>query len=87
MPQKIHGEMCKSKETSGVGHNQSAYGTFAWTELDPYAAFIYAFGDLNCHTKSERSWVINGNQMPVCVRDVGFSLVWQLAVSSSLDVV
>ena len=62
------------KETSGVGHNQSAYGTFAWTELDPYAAFIYAFGDLNCHTKSERSWVINGNQMPVCVRDVGIFL-------------
>ncbi|MDP6869219.1 MAG: DUF2085 domain-containing protein [Candidatus Poseidoniaceae archaeon] len=54
-----------------VGHNQSEYGTFAWTDLDPYAAFIYAFGDLNCHNKAERSWSINGNQMPMCVRDVG----------------
>jgi uncharacterized membrane protein len=26
---------------------------------------------LNCHNKHERSWEINGNQMPVCTRDVG----------------
>ena len=26
---------------------------------------------LNCHNKHERSWTVNGNQMPVCVRDVG----------------
>jgi uncharacterized membrane protein len=44
---------------------------FAWTELDPYTGFIYMFGDLNCHNKHERSWEINGNQMPVCTRDVG----------------
>ena len=54
-----------------VGHNQSAYGTFVWSDLDPFAAFMYAFGDLNCHNKEERSWIINGNQMPMCVRDVG----------------
>ena len=58
----------------GMGHNQSEHGTFVWSDLDPYAAFIYAFGDLNCHTKAERSWEINGNQMPVCVRDVGIFL-------------
>ena len=59
-----HGEM---------GHNQSAHGgTFAWSELsNPYYAFVYAFGDFNCHQKHERSWGINGNQMPVCARDVG----------------
>ena len=64
-------------QTSGngdVGHNQSKYGEFVWSDLDPYAAFIYGFGDLNCHTKAERSWEINGNQMPVCVRDVGIFL-------------
>ncbi len=44
---------------------------FTWTELNAYSAAIYAFGDLNCHNKHERSWSINGNQMPVCVRDVG----------------
>ena len=55
-----------------MGHNQSAHGgTFAWTDLNPYYAFVYAFGDLNCHQKFERSWTINGNQMPVCARDVG----------------
>ena len=58
-----HGEM---------GHNQSAHGgTFAWSELNPYYAFVYGFGDFNCHQKHERSWVVNGNQMPVCARDVG----------------
>ncbi len=54
-----------------LGHNQSEYGIFAWSELDFYAAFIYGFGDFNCHNKAERSWKINDNQMPVCVRDVG----------------
>ena len=44
---------------------------FTWTELNFYSAPIYAFGDLNCHNKHERSWSINGNQMPVCVRDLG----------------
>ena len=44
---------------------------FTWTDLNFYSAAIYAFGDLNCHNKHERSWSINGNQMPVCVRDVG----------------
>tara|TARA_B100001996_G_scaffold286799_1_gene227030 strand:- start:2289 stop:3044 length:756 start_codon:yes stop_codon:yes gene_type:complete len=61
-------------EVNGVGHNQSEHGYFSWSELDPYAGFIYAFGDLNCHNKADRSWVINGNQMPVCVRDVGIFL-------------
>ena len=44
---------------------------FTWTDLNVYSAAIYAFGDLNCHNKHERSWSVNGNQMPVCVRDVG----------------
>ena len=61
----------QTESKGSVGHNQSEYGKFAWSELDPYAAFIYGFGDLNCHNKAERSWEINGNQMPVCVRDVG----------------
>ena len=62
-------------EDSSVGHDQSAHGgTFAWTELNPVWAFVYGFGDLNCHQKHERSWEINGNQMPVCTRDVGIFL-------------
>lgn len=56
---------------SAAGHNQEQFGTFSWMDLDPYTGFIYAFGDLNCHNKYERSWTINGNQMPVCTRDIG----------------
>lgn len=44
---------------------------FAWTELPTSHAIAYAFGDLNCHNLAERSWTVNGNQMPVCVRDLG----------------
>ncbi len=62
-------------EGGQMGHNQSAHGgSFAWMELNPYYAFVYGFGDFNCHQKHERSWTINGNQMPVCVRDVGIFL-------------
>ena len=57
-----------------MGHDQTAEGLFSWSELNFYAAFIYSFGDLNCHQKNERSWQINGNQMPVCTRDVGIFL-------------
>jgi uncharacterized membrane protein len=55
-----------------MGHDQSQHGgKFAWSELDLFSAFIYGFGDLNCHQKHERSFEINGNQMPVCTRDIG----------------
>ena len=63
-----------TSDSGETGHNQSEHGLFSWGELDPYAAFIYGFGDLNCHNKEERSWEVNGNQMPVCVRDVGIFL-------------
>ena len=66
---KDHGEGGK------VGHDQSQHGgSFAWAELNPLWALTYGFGDLNCHQKHERSWEINGNQMPVCARDIGIFL-------------
>ena len=40
-------------------------------DMNPYAKYFYDAGDSNCHTKSERSFFINGNQMPFCARDVG----------------
>lgn len=48
-----------------------------WWEMaktNPYAAFIYLLGDLNCHQRSSRSLYLNDNQLPVCARDVGISL-------------
>ena len=60
------------EEGGSVGHDQSLHGgKFAWSELNPVWALAYGFGDINCHQKHERSWEINGNQMPVCARDIG----------------
>ncbi|MFO7792786.1 MAG: DUF2085 domain-containing protein [Candidatus Saliniplasma sp.] len=42
-----------------------------WQELPAYQRAIYTFSDFNCHQKYYRSFSINGNQMPVCARDVG----------------
>ncbi len=42
-----------------------------WQELPVYHRVIYTFSDFNCHQKYYRSYYINGNQMPVCARDVG----------------
>jgi len=62
-------------ENGSVGHDQDLHGgLFAWSELNPIWALAYGFGDLNCHQKHERSWEINGNQMPVCTRDIGIFL-------------
>ncbi|MAU85104.1 MAG: hypothetical protein CMA21_00660 [Euryarchaeota archaeon] len=59
-------------ERGSLGHNQSSHGgSFAWSELNPVFGLVYAFGDINCHQKHDRSWKINENQMPVCARDVG----------------
>lgn len=61
-------------EDAEIGHNQEELGFFSWSELNPVAAFVYSFGDLNCHQKNERSWEVNGNQLAVCARDVGLFL-------------
>jgi len=41
-----------------------------WSSFPQPAQWTYHFGDAECHTKSARSFFINGNQMPVCARDV-----------------
>jgi uncharacterized membrane protein len=38
--------------------------------LNPVARFMYKAGDSQCHQKENRSYILNGNQMPFCVRDV-----------------
>jgi uncharacterized membrane protein len=45
-----------------------------WDSIDkmnPLAAAVYLLGDSQCHQLLERSFVINGNQMPFCSRDLG----------------
>ena len=45
-----------------------------WAKLNPYATIVYTLGDYNCHQISERSFYLNGNQMPVCARCAGLAI-------------
>ena len=59
-------------EDSELGHDQLAKGgAFAWMDHGPLVALVYSIGDLNCHQKYERAFMINGNQTAVCARDIG----------------
>ena len=49
-------------------------------ELSPIPHAVYWLGDGECHQLANRSFFINGNQMPFCARDVG--LFVGLAVAS-----
>jgi len=39
-----------------------------------FCDWVYSFGNLICHQRADRSWFINGIQMPVCVRCLGISI-------------
>ena len=34
----------------------------------------YTIGDILCHQESDRCFILNGNQMPICIRDTGLLL-------------
>ncbi len=38
------------------------------------ASALYALGDVLCHQEEGRCLMLNGSQMPVCVRDLGISV-------------
>lgn len=42
-----------------------------WNNMPPYPKLIYFIGDFNCHQKASRTFFLNGNEMPVCARDMG----------------
>ena len=45
-----------------------------WQEMPVLPRLAYTAGDVVCHQKQERSYILHGNQMPVCARDVGILL-------------
>jgi uncharacterized membrane protein len=42
-----------------------------WAKLPFPQNIVYTMGDLHCHQKYNRTFILNDNQMPVCTRDVG----------------
>jgi uncharacterized membrane protein len=54
-------------------------------QMNPLAGAVYLLGDSQCHQLLERSFVINGNQMPFCTRDLGIfiGLVAGIAIAFS----
>lgn len=60
------------KDLSGVvgGHENERQ----FKNIDPLPHAIYWLGDAECHQLANRSYFLNGNQMPFCARDVGLFL-------------
>jgi uncharacterized membrane protein len=46
------------------------------------ARFFYNLGDANCHQRAERSFFLNGNQLPFCARCT--SIFFGLAIGAAL---
>ena len=42
--------------------------------MNPFADVVYTVGDIECHQIAERSYYLNGNELPVCSRDVGTAI-------------
>ena len=48
---------------------------------------VYDFGDVMCHQRPDRSWFVNGNQLPLCIRCMAisfgmvfiFGIAWRIA--------
>lgn len=54
----------------------------SFSELDPLPRAVYTVGDSQCHQIADRSYFLNGNQMPFCSRDLGLFI--GLAVASGV---
>ena len=55
-----------------------------WSGKDPFSCIIYSTGDIVCHQEEARTFILNGSEMPVCVRDVGLLLGFIIGCSSLL---
>ena len=41
-----------------------------WKSKDPVTAIVYLFGDIVCHQQQSRSFILNGSQTALCMRDL-----------------
>jgi uncharacterized membrane protein len=53
-------------------------------DMNPYARFYYGLGDSQCHQIKDRSFFLNGNQIPFCVRDSAIFLGMALGLGIAL---
>ena len=42
-----------------------------WSSEDPFTMVLYLLGDIFCHQQMSRSVILNGSEMPICIRDLG----------------
>ena len=57
-----------------------------WDKMPLFPRMIYYIGDIGCHQKESRSFILNENQMPVCARDTGIFVGMTSAIFISLFV-
>lgn len=55
-----------------------------WNNISAYPRAIYVIGDVNCHQYSERTIYLNGNEMPVCARDVTIFVFLSVGLAAAL---
>ncbi len=55
---------------------------YIWKTLNPLSEVVYSVGDILCHQTYDRSFILNGNQMAICVRD--FSALIGLIIGLTL---
>ncbi len=61
-----HGMFTDLSGTTGTHDNEDLFD-----QVHPLPHAIYWIGDGECHQLANRSYFLNGNQMPFCARDVG----------------
>ena len=42
-----------------------------WSGKDPFTMILYSIGDMVCHQQMSRTLILNGSEMPICIRDLG----------------
>jgi len=60
--------------------------SYIWDKMPLFPRIMYYIGDIGCHQKESRSFILNENQMPVCVRDTGIFIGMTSAIFLSLFV-
>ncbi len=76
-PLMVHADTLQ--DLSGVVGGHENEDQFSDMSLVPHA--VYWLGDAQCHQIANRSFFLNGNQMPFCARDVGLFAGFPIALA------